>query len=503
MASSNLLQSHLFSEPLLKIINNPDSSADAVAAAQGRYDNLQKLPGGATIATYLQENHVAIAEPTLLIKEAVMSNPELWQSAPLNNTLQLDQGDFLEGGLSVKTPPYATVNVVLDGKDTLGRDLRISLPAARSDDAGQAVLVSDDDTTQQLLQLDHSQPIIAEVTVSDGYNNRTNYTVWKNNDVRVDLTTPAGMTDFAQSAPALVSDSSYSGRAGDDPNHVPAAQGDSDKITQDGSLRVRLTKALVNDERLQFAVATALDSNGHPLFGLWKEAGKLVQSSTNARGEVDYIASDVVQANGSNWVRARVVLVGSSYTGGYGNANTAADTLQFTLDTVAPPQSSLQFEFNKDDGLSTSDGVSSQRGAQLLPQGALESGAQLHFRLVAGNGTDARTLQLQLPEGLFAVLSALATSAVNGTRAATAELVQGIVDSANKLLGLADGVANPNRRLEFSDGVLTLQQIFMQSEQFDFLNQSGSSVEYEVHVADAYGRPLPEWGHAALFPFGG
>ncbi|WP_244216358.1 cell wall anchor protein [Herbaspirillum rubrisubalbicans] len=399
LASSNLLQSHLFSEPLLKIINNPDSSADAVATAQGRYDNLQKLPGGATIATYLQENHVAIAEPTLLIKQAVMSNPELWQSAPLNNTLQLDQGDFLEGGLSVKTPPYATVNVVLDGKDTLGRDLRISLPAARSDDAGQAVLVSDDDTTQQLLQLDHSQPIIAEITVSDGYNNRTNYTVWKNNDVRVDLTTPAGMTDFAQSAPALVSDSSYSGRAGDDPNHVPAAQGDSDKITQDGSLRVRLTKALVNDERLQFAVATALDSNGHPLFGLWKEAGKLVQSSTNARGEVDYIASDVVQANGSNWVRARVVLVGSSYTGGYGNANTAADTLQFTLDTVAPPQSSLQFEFNKDDGLSTSDGVSSQRGAQLLPQGALESGAQLHFRLVAGNGTDARTLQLQLAGG--------------------------------------------------------------------------------------------------------
>ncbi|RAM64812.1 hypothetical protein [Herbaspirillum rubrisubalbicans] len=69
--------------------------------------------------------------------------------------------------------------------------------------------------------------------------------------------------------------------------------------------------------------------------------------------------------------------------------------------------------------------------------------------------------------------------------------------------GALDALVNPNRRLEFSDGVLTLQQIFMQSEQFDFLNQSGSSVEYEVHVADAYGRPLPEWGHAALLPFGG
>ncbi|WP_199901697.1 hypothetical protein [Herbaspirillum sp. B65] len=57
-----------------------------------------------------------------------------------------------------------------------------------------------------------------------------------------------------------------------------------------------------------------------------------------------------------------------------------------------------------------------------------------------GTGTPDRPDAM--PEGLFAVLSALATSAVNGTRAATAELVQGIVDSANKLLGLADGVAN-------------------------------------------------------------
>lgn len=394
LASSNLLQAQLFSEPLLNIINNPDSSADAVASAQARYDSLQKLPGGSTIATYLQENHVAIAEPTLYIKQAVMSNPELWQSAPVGSTLQLDQGDFLEGGLSVKTPPYATVSVALDGKDTLGRDLRITLPATRADDSGQAVLQSDDDTTQQLLLLDRSQPVVAEVTVTDGYNNRTNYTVWQKDDVRVDLTTPAGMTGFALPGPLLLDDSSYNGRAGDDPLHMPAAQGNTDKITRDGSLLVRLTKALAGDERLQFAVATSLDASGHPVFGVWKEAGKLVQSGTNAAGQVDYTASDVVSANGSNWVMVRVVLVGASYTGGYGNASTATEVLQFNLDTVTPPQPVLQFEAGKDDGLASNDGVSSQRGAQLLPQGGQEAGTELHFRLVAGNGTDARTLQL-------------------------------------------------------------------------------------------------------------
>ncbi|MDR9834753.1 beta strand repeat-containing protein [Herbaspirillum huttiense] len=399
LASSNLMQSHLFSEPLLRIIRDPDSTEEAVAAAQLRYDTLQKLPGGSTVAAYLQQNHVAIAEPTLLIKQAVMSNPELWQSAPLNSTLQLDQGDFLEGGLSVKTPPFAGVNVVLDGKDNLGHDLRINLPAARADATGQAVLVADDDTTQQLLQLDHTQPVVAEVTVSDGYNNRTNYTVWKNNDVRVDLTTPAGMTNFAEPAPALVTDSSYSGRNGDDPLRVPAAQGDRDKITQDGSLRVRLTKALSGDERLQFAVATAADINGQPLFGSWKEAGKLTQGASNARGEVDYIASDVASATGSNWVKARVVQVGASYTGGYGNANTGAETLQFTLDTVAPTRPVLQFLPGKDDGLSGMDGVSSQPGAQLSQAGAMEVATELHFRLVAGNGTDARTLQLLTTSG--------------------------------------------------------------------------------------------------------
>ncbi|WP_413457109.1 hypothetical protein [Herbaspirillum huttiense] len=69
--------------------------------------------------------------------------------------------------------------------------------------------------------------------------------------------------------------------------------------------------------------------------------------------------------------------------------------------------------------------------------------------------------------------------------------------------GALDALVNPNRRLEFSDGVLTLQQIFMQSEQFDFLNQSGSSLGHDAHVADAFSRPLPEWMSGSPYPFGG
>jgi hypothetical protein len=400
LASSNLMQSHLFSEPLQKIINDPNSQDSAVESAQARYKVLQDLPGGSSVAAYLQQNHVAIAEPRLSIKHALTTNPELWQSAPTNATLELDQGDFLEGGLGVSTPPYAAVNVVLEGRDNLGRTLRISFPAMRADEAGQAILAASAEIADQLLLLDPSQPVSAEVTVVDGYNTRTNYAVWKNNaDVRVDLNTPPGMTHFAAPAPALVTDSSYAGRAGDDPRRVPAQRGDSDKITFDGSLRVSLTKAVANDERLQFAVAISVDDNGQPVFGSWKEAGKLVQAAPNAKGGIDYIASEVVQTNGSNWVKARVVLVGAAYTGGYGNANNSAETLQFTLDTVAPPSLNLQLATAKDDGLSTSDGVTGQRGVQLVPVNTPEAGGEVHFRLVPGNGTDARTLQLQLASG--------------------------------------------------------------------------------------------------------
>lgn len=68
--------------------------------------------------------------------------------------------------------------------------------------------------------------------------------------------------------------------------------------------------------------------------------------------------------------------------------------------------------------------------------------------------------------------------------------------------GALDALVNPNRRIEFSDGVLTLQQIFMQSEHFDFFN-SGSSVDGHVYIAYAHDAHAPDPVHATSYPFGG
>ncbi|MFJ3057614.1 hypothetical protein [Herbaspirillum sp. NPDC087042] len=52
--------------------------------------------------------------------------------------------------------------------------------------------------------------------------------------------------------------------------------------------------------------------------------------------------------------------------------------------------------------------------------------------------------------------------------------------------GALDALVHPERSLEFSDGVLTLQQIFMQSERFDFLNSS-SDASLAVHPSVVFG----------------
>ncbi|MDR9834751.1 hypothetical protein [Herbaspirillum huttiense] len=71
--------------------------------------------------------------------------------------------------------------------------------------------------------------------------------------------------------------------------------------------------------------------------------------------------------------------------------------------------------------------------------------------------------------------------------------------------GALDALVNPDRRLQFSDGVLTLQQIFMQSEQFDFLHQSGSGSGAEVPATDVHVplQPQPLLVPGSAFPFGG
>ncbi|MET2988926.1 cell wall anchor protein [Herbaspirillum seropedicae] len=400
LPAANLMQSHLFSEPLQKIIYDPASSADAVESAQKLLASLQQLPDRTQVSDYLQLNHVAIANPIVYIKQAVVTNPDEWQLAPIDATLALDQGDFLEGGLEVKTPPFATVKVIINGRDVQGADLAVNLPQARADEIGRAILSADADTADLLSRMDPAQPVSAQVTVTDGFNNRTNYTVWKYNaDVRVDLNTPPDMSNFAVSAPMLVTDSVYTGKGRDDPNAVPGKAGNSDKITNDGSVQVTLTKALANNERLQFSVATSTDAQGNPIFGGWKEAVKLTPGQVDAKGQVSYIASEVAQTNGSNWVKARVVLVGSQFTGGYGNANTVANALQFNMDSVAPPQLKLQISGGKDDGLSAVDGITRQKDVQLAIASAMESGAELHYRVLGGAGTDGRTVQLVSSDG--------------------------------------------------------------------------------------------------------
>lgn len=61
---------------------------------------------------------------------------------------------------------------------------------------------------------------------------------------------------------------------------------------------------------------------------------------------------------------------------------------------------------------------------------------------------------------------------------------------------------NPERRLEFSNGVLTLQQIFMQSERFDFFNSS-SEVASAICLAElASERQLYHQDGPTTSPFG-
>jgi hypothetical protein len=68
--------------------------------------------------------------------------------------------------------------------------------------------------------------------------------------------------------------------------------------------------------------------------------------------------------------------------------------------------------------------------------------------------------------------------------------------------GALDALVHPNRSIEFSDGVLTLQQIFMQSEHFDFFN-SGANGDAHLYIVAAHSLHAPAAAHALSYPFGG
>lgn len=255
---------------------------------------------------------------------SVAPDPVEWQKAPDldGGTLILDQGDFLDGSMLIKTPPHATVRFTLIGRDLMGPDIEITLPESRADASGNAIVVADDSSFEALRNsIDPSHSVSARVTVNDGYNSRTNHTLWRDtSDVRVNLSTPPSMTRFRENgAIELVEDTFYANQD-NDTNTFPAGnRGDSDGITGKSQIRVTLTQSLRQDERLEFAVANSTDKEGNPVYGAWKQATKL-SNAINIAGSkyVSYSAEGVTEANGMNWVKARVVLVGGQYTGGVG-----------------------------------------------------------------------------------------------------------------------------------------------------------------------------------------
>lgn len=70
--------------------------------------------------------------------------------------------------------------------------------------------------------------------------------------------------------------------------------------------------------------------------------------------------------------------------------------------------------------------------------------------------------------------------------------------------GALEALVHPQRRLQFSDGVLTLQQIFTQSERFDFFNNDSSAPDGPGAAAQhlAALAASPEASVMASYPFG-
>ncbi|WP_044528466.1 hypothetical protein [Herbaspirillum sp. B65] len=399
---ASALQGALFSEALIQIMDNPELDQEARELAQRTYDALQKLPNGSTVADYLANNHVAIPNPVITIRNAVISNPKQWQDAPTNTPLVLDQGDFFDGNMRVKTTPNAKVSVMLKAIDGLGREVSITLPTTRADASGNAIIMADDNNREELFNLDSSRSITAQVTVIDGNNSRTNHALWSSNstDVRVNLNTPANMTRFAAQDPlSLASDTFYNDT--NDRGSFPATNGDRDRLTRNGAIRIALNKQLDDaSEQLQLAIATSFDDKGNPIWDIWREVPTKLNTSGSNPNRFVYETDKLTEANGEIWVKARVVQKGSQFTGGYGNANTLETPLRFTFDNVAPPALNLRLAAGRDDGVLSNDGITRQTGSALELSSPRADGAELHFQLQAGAGTDNTSLVIVNADGI-------------------------------------------------------------------------------------------------------
>ncbi|MET2987999.1 adhesin [Herbaspirillum seropedicae] len=391
-------QSDLFNERIASRANDSSLSAEQRQQARALLDVLQKLPDGGSVNDYLVQNRVALPEPTLLTKNAT-PGASPWQTPATDGRLVLDQGELANGGLAVKAPPQARVEVTLVGHDAQGREVTVTLPASAADSNGIAVLRADQAALDLFRQISREQPVTARVTVTDGDNSRANQDVWKNNaDVRIDVSTPPGLTDFASNKIALVNDTFYNGGDGNDPLRTTPL-GNEDQITTDAAVRVLLTRVLKPEERLEFKVATSAGADNAPRYGEWFNPADLRIEGTDSNGQVRYVARNLTTSEGPVWIKARILLTAAQSGASQGSARELETPLRLTLDKTAPAQVRLAMTENRDDGLSSEDGVSSQTGVILMPRTSFETSAEVHLRLLGGSGTDGTTLLLLRANG--------------------------------------------------------------------------------------------------------
>ncbi len=198
--------------------------ADAVETAQRTLDALQNLPNGSTVADYLINNHVAIPNPVITIRNAVVGNPLAWQTAPLNSTLVLDQGDLLDGDLRVKTTPNAKVAAIIKALDNLGHEISVSLPMARADASGNAILKASDENMEALRDVDRT-------LTGDGSKQ-----VWmRQTDVAGNVSTVSDRFDFTLDTVANAPSVRLVNDTGD--TRLPGLG--TDKLTRDGTVEVQ------------------------------------------------------------------------------------------------------------------------------------------------------------------------------------------------------------------------------------------------------------------------
>jgi hypothetical protein len=386
-------QSDLFGESLNARANDPARSQSERDQARTLYDQLQKLPNGSSINDFLLDNHIALSDPAILIKNTTPGGPP-WQAPASSGTVILNQEALGNGGLAVRAPPQSKVEVTFIGHDAQGKEVRVKLPVSTADSSGIAVLRPNEAAIELLKQVTREQPVTAQVAVSDGDNSRSANNLWQGNaDVRIDIKTPPGLTDFASNKIMLANDSFYTGGEGNDPLRT-TPQGNDDLLTSDASVRVVLGNAIKSSERLQFAVATAKSADGQPIYGNWIDPVGLAVDRIDSGGQVHYLARNLVSTDGPVWVKARVVQIGAQFTNGFGGSRELDTPLQFTLDKTAPVKVQLVMAENRDDGVSNSDGISSQSQVTLNPVAAFETGAEVHLRLATAVGTSNTTLQV-------------------------------------------------------------------------------------------------------------